>query len=356
MHCGYAPGRTRYGEQFHRAAYTLAAITGNVGIPGGNSGCSGGAKRRINGGMPFGPNPTGARVASNLLADVLARGKAGGYPADIKMIYSAFGNLLNQCAQRQQDGGRPGRRGVHRGPGPLRDPAGALRRHPAPGHHVLGAQRHAGAVERRRPLHVLHAPGHRARRRVPERPRHPGRPRRAPRDRGLQRQDGPGLAARVLRRAPRSTTSRPSARRAWRACPRPRTWWPSPRKSAIRSEHPFSTPSGKIEVYSMSIAANPDMYGLGAGPGHSHVDSARRARSAPPADAVQRQVARPDPFHPRQPGDPRRAPIGATCGSTPRTRRRAASSTASSCASSTTGAPRSSPRASPTASPAGWRP
>ena len=97
IHCGYAPGRTRYGEQFHRAAYTLAAITGNVGIPGGNSGCSGGAKPRIKGSIPAGPNPTGAKVASNLLADVLTRGKAGGYPADIKLIYSAFGNLLNQC-------------------------------------------------------------------------------------------------------------------------------------------------------------------------------------------------------------------------------------------------------------------
>ncbi len=97
LHCGYAPGRTAYGEQFHRAAYALCAITGSVGTPGGSSGCSGGARdhgiKRL--GAP--PNPANARVASPLLADVLARGRAGGYPADIKMVYSAVGDLVNQA-------------------------------------------------------------------------------------------------------------------------------------------------------------------------------------------------------------------------------------------------------------------
>jgi anaerobic dimethyl sulfoxide reductase subunit A len=97
IHCGYAPGRTLYGEQFHRAAYALAAITANIGIPGGNTGCSGGAKGRMLGRFTAGPNPAGARVASPLLADVLARGRAGGHPADIKLIYSAYGDLFNQC-------------------------------------------------------------------------------------------------------------------------------------------------------------------------------------------------------------------------------------------------------------------
>ena len=98
LQCGYAPGRTINGEQFHRAAYALCAITGSVGTPGGNSGVSNGATGR--GGiksLPFGPNPTNARVATPLLADVLARGKAGGYPADIKMVYSVGGDLFNQA-------------------------------------------------------------------------------------------------------------------------------------------------------------------------------------------------------------------------------------------------------------------
>lgn len=96
LHTGYAPGRTAYGEQFHRAAYALAAITGNVGISGGNSGCSGGARPHGVTRLGAGPNPARAKVASPLLADLLARGRAGGYPAEIKMIYSACGDLVNQ--------------------------------------------------------------------------------------------------------------------------------------------------------------------------------------------------------------------------------------------------------------------
>ena len=97
LHCGYAPGRTAYGEQFHRAAYALCAITGNIGIPGGNSGCSGGARNHGIKRLGAPPNPANSRVASTLLADVLARGRAGGYPADIKMVYSACGDLANQA-------------------------------------------------------------------------------------------------------------------------------------------------------------------------------------------------------------------------------------------------------------------
>ena len=98
LQCGYAPGRTAYGEQFHRAAYALCAMTGNVGVKGGSSGVSNGATGRAGiKSLPTGSNPIDARVASPLLADLLARGKTGGYPADIKLIYSAGGDLFNQA-------------------------------------------------------------------------------------------------------------------------------------------------------------------------------------------------------------------------------------------------------------------
>jgi anaerobic dimethyl sulfoxide reductase subunit A len=98
IQAGYAAGRTVFGEQFHRAAYALAAITGNVGISGGNSGVSNGATGRAGiKSLPIGKNPIDSKVASPLLADLLARGTSGGYPADIRMIYSSGGDMFNQC-------------------------------------------------------------------------------------------------------------------------------------------------------------------------------------------------------------------------------------------------------------------
>ena len=49
------------------------------------------------GSLPAGKNPIDLRVSTPLLADLLARGKAGGYPADIKLIYSSGGGLFNQA-------------------------------------------------------------------------------------------------------------------------------------------------------------------------------------------------------------------------------------------------------------------
>jgi anaerobic dimethyl sulfoxide reductase subunit A len=73
-------------------------MTGNVGIPGGNSGTSNGATGRSGvRSLPTGTNPISARVSSPLLADLLTRGASGGYPADIRMIYAAAGDLFNQA-------------------------------------------------------------------------------------------------------------------------------------------------------------------------------------------------------------------------------------------------------------------
>jgi len=123
---GIAPGRTAYGEQFHRAAGALAAMTGNIGIHGGNAPgiyCLGGILPPVNLGMPIayrlkgGENPVDAsappRVLGNFasqggpssarvnrfqLADAIIRGRDGGYPSDYKMLFIINCNYLNQCS------------------------------------------------------------------------------------------------------------------------------------------------------------------------------------------------------------------------------------------------------------------
>jgi anaerobic dimethyl sulfoxide reductase subunit A len=119
---GIGPGRSAYGEQYHRAVKTLAAMTGNIGIHGGWSGRSSVPQWQF-GGYDFklgklpdgGGNPvergvpprtdalptlkgsdSSARIHAAEIADAILKGRAGGYPADIKMALVMHTNPVNQ--------------------------------------------------------------------------------------------------------------------------------------------------------------------------------------------------------------------------------------------------------------------
>jgi anaerobic dimethyl sulfoxide reductase subunit A len=116
---GLGPARSAMGEQCARAANVLTVITGNVGIHGGYA-CGamfyeGGRTRRrrpaesrnpVEQGRPpiksalykleEAPAPNTAQIHGNKAYDAILKGRSGGYPADIKMVYVVADNPINQ--------------------------------------------------------------------------------------------------------------------------------------------------------------------------------------------------------------------------------------------------------------------
>ncbi|HWI64933.1 MAG TPA: molybdopterin-dependent oxidoreductase [Symbiobacteriaceae bacterium] len=96
---GLGPQRSAYGEQVARCGPSLAALTGNIGIPGGYPGLMNWMLAFPDDrmpGFPMEPSPVNSRVPCNQWPDLFLKGKAGGYPADIKMAIATGSNTLNQ--------------------------------------------------------------------------------------------------------------------------------------------------------------------------------------------------------------------------------------------------------------------
>ena len=94
---GWAPGRTAYGEQFHRAISTLSAISGNMGIDGGH--CAGGPDYIDMGNFEESstvPRTRHHTVHLARLYDALLDPKPEGKHPDCKLLYIVGCNLLNQ--------------------------------------------------------------------------------------------------------------------------------------------------------------------------------------------------------------------------------------------------------------------
>jgi len=94
---GWAPGRSAAGEQFHRAASVLAAMTANIGVKGGF--VSGGTdlfrmglfKEKV----PV-PQSNHNMIHTADFYDAIIHGTLKQYPADCRLLYIAGCNLLNQ--------------------------------------------------------------------------------------------------------------------------------------------------------------------------------------------------------------------------------------------------------------------
>jgi len=214
--------------------------------------------------FPYATNPIGARVASPLLADLLERGKAGGYPADIKLIYSAAGDLFNQLPNVRK----------------ITAAAERLEFMVVHDHFLTPTARYADIVLpatmfwERNDVHVPWAgAGHYVifMRQALE----------APPECRNDLDICAALAKRLgiegyndkseeqwLRELTRDTVDdfETFRERGVARLPAPADAVAFAREIREPHAHPFTTPSGKIEIYSTTLAARPDPYGLGAIP------------------------------------------------------------------------------------------
>jgi anaerobic dimethyl sulfoxide reductase subunit A len=94
LQTGYGPQKTARGDQFMRAGMTLAAMTGNIGIPGGSAAGNGAAAPLPLGHAFIDEFKISSYVSHMRWADAVLKGKAAGYPSDIKLVYISFSNLL----------------------------------------------------------------------------------------------------------------------------------------------------------------------------------------------------------------------------------------------------------------------
>lgn len=111
-----AAGRSAFGEQYHRGAWSVEAICGNTTIPkvrkrvlrsqGGKARMSS-PPNQVEAGKPPRWNAlpyrrpstnSSARVNLSLFSEAILKGKAGGWPADYKFLWLSYANYMNQLA------------------------------------------------------------------------------------------------------------------------------------------------------------------------------------------------------------------------------------------------------------------
>ncbi|MBI4491601.1 MAG: molybdopterin-dependent oxidoreductase [Chloroflexi bacterium] len=94
---GWAPQRSRQGEQFHRATAALAALAGSVGVPGGSAaGIDRGPGPEGEAALPVPPNPYPNTIPINRWTDCVLQAPGAGYPAQPRAAYIVGGNPLGQ--------------------------------------------------------------------------------------------------------------------------------------------------------------------------------------------------------------------------------------------------------------------